>query len=173
MKIKISLLKSLIISSFMIVGGSFSVDYNRIPVKQEANQYLADFAPYTYNGNYYNSIDFTKSEGMNGDLRKAITSLIVPQGFYTYSGSGDSKYIATQLQYADEDPTNSSNMIYLYTRDSVAKNAAVTWNREHVWPQSLSNENWGDTKGGVDILHLRPTYSSVNTSRGNKCCSKK
>lgn len=168
MKIRISLLKSLIISSFMIVGGSFSVDYNRIPVKQEANQYLADFAPYTYSGNYYNAIDFSKSEGMNGDLRKAITSLIVPQGFYTYSGSGDSRYISTQLQYADEDPTNSSNMIYLYTRDSVAKNAAVTWNREHVWPQSLSNGNWGENKGGVDILHLRPTYNSVNSSRGNK-----
>ena len=112
------------------------------------------------------------SEGMNGNLRKSLSSLIYPSGFYSYSGSG-TNHLSTQLQYADEDPTNSSNMVYLYTRNSVTKTAAtvnsnVIWNREHVWCQSLSNDNWGTDKGGTDILHLRPTYASVNSSRGNK-----
>ena len=37
-----------------------------------------------------------------------------------------------------------------------------TWNREHVWPNSK-----GEGDGENDIMMLRPTSSSENTSRGN------
>ena len=61
--------------------------------------------------------------------------------------------------------------MYLYTRDSVKKNNSVSgngsWNREHVWPQSLSNNCWGESAAGADLLHIRPTYPSPNSSRGN------
>ena len=132
----------------------------------QATPYTGDYNPYTYDGDYYDTIDFDAEEGMYGSLRTSLTSLIRPAGFYTYGSSGET-HLSTQLQYADEDPNNSQNMIYLYTRDSVKKNAASSWNREHVWCQSLSNGNWGQTEGGTDILHLRPTYNSVNSSRGN------
>ena len=132
----------------------------------EAAQYLDDYERYYYTGVYYNSINFELEDGQNGLLRQALTSLIKPQGFYTYSGGG-ADALSSILQFADQDPTNSGNMVYLYTRDSVRKNAASSWNREHVWPQSLSNGNWGTGQAGTDILHIRPTYNSTNSARGN------
>lgn len=131
----------------------------------EATAHPANFAEYTYSGHYYDSITAT-GEGMSGTLRKALTDKINPDSVPTYGSSGQT-HLSTQLQYADEDPTNSSNMIYLYTRDSVTKNAANTWNREHVWPQSLSNGHWGRGRAGSDMLHIRPTYDSTNGKRGN------
>lgn len=130
-----------------------------------ATAHTQNFDPYTYSGSYYDSIT-NYGEGENGGLRKALTSKIFPSGWYSYSGQGEG-HLAEVLQKADEDPTNPSNMIYLYTRDSVAKNPATTWNREHCWPQSLSNKCWGQGKAGTDILHLRPTYNTTNSTRGN------
>lgn len=139
---------------------------------QSVNNVVAEvhkdnYDPYTYSGSYYSGINVSNlTEGLNGSLRTELTSLIYPEGWYTYSGKG-SNTLSTQLQYADEDPTNSSNMIYLYTRNSIRKNAASSWNREHVWPQSLSNNCWGEGKAGTDILHLRPTYNTTNSTRSN------
>lgn len=141
-----------------------------------AEQHIGDYAPYTYSGNYYKDINFDAEGGMNGALRTSLTTLIKPEEFYIYSGSGET-HLSTQLQYADEDPTNSSNMLMLYTRDSVTKTAAtvsgkIKWNREHVWCKNRSNTNWkkddgAEDEAGTDILHLRPTYSSTNSSRGD------
>ena len=157
-----------IITTFAVfsIGASLLINFNTTPTRVEAAQHSGNFDLYTYSGSYYDSIDFSASEGLNGQLRQDLTTLIYPKGWYTYSGSG-SDTLSDILQSADEDPTNSSNMIYLYTRDSVKKNAASTWNREHVWPQSLSNDCWGKTKAGTDILHIRPTYNSTNSSRSN------
>ena len=162
-----SLLKIVVLSAVFVIGASLAaIKQNNEPIRVEATQYLDDYSPYTYSGSYYDSIDFDKTGGLNGDLRKSLTSYIIPKAFYTYGSQGDT-HLATQLQYADEDPTNNKNMVYLYTRDSVAKNAASSWNREHVWPQSLSNGNWGTDEAGTDILHIRPTYNTTNGTRGN------
>ncbi len=115
---------------------------------------------------YYSSLGSNLSGGTNGTLRIALTSLIKPKGYYTYSGKGTGK-LSEVLQSADEDPSNPSNRIYFYTQESVKKNPAETWNREHVWPQSLSNNLYGTTGGGQDLLHIRPTYSKTNSTRGN------
>ena len=160
------LLKIVTMFTVFSVGASLAIHLNVTPKRVDAAQHLSNFDSYTYSGSYYDSINFDTGYGMNGSLRTSLTSLIKPAGFYTYSSDGET-HLATQLQYADEDPTNSNNMIYLYTRDSVKKNSASSWNREHVWPQSLSNGNWGTSQGGTDILHIRPTYSSTNSSRGN------
>ena len=163
---KKGLLRLITVSAVFVLGAFLTINHNVLPSKVEATPYLEDYAAYSYSGNYYNTIDFSKSDGMNGDLRKDVTSLIVPKGFYTYGSQGET-HLATQLQYADEDPNDSTKMIYLYTRDSVNKNAASSWNREHVWPQSNSNNNWGTDRGGADILHIRPTYNKTNETRGN------
>jgi len=42
-----------------------------------------------------------------------------------------------------------------------------TWNREHVWPQSLSNGMWGQSNGGSDLHHIRPVETGLNSARGN------
>ena len=163
---KKGLLRLITVSAVFVLGACLTINHNVLPSKVEATPYLDNYAAYSYSGNYYNTIDFSKSDGMNGDLRKDVTSLIVPKGFYTYGSQGET-HLATQLQYADEDPNDSTKMIYLYTRDSVNKNAASSWNREHVWPQSNSNNNWGTDRGGADILHIRPTYNKTNETRGN------
>ena len=155
-----------IFTAFAVVGASLSIHHNVKPTRVEAAQHIDNFASYTYSGNYYKNIDFSAAEGLNGKLRQDITDLIYPNGWYTYSGTGTGT-LSQILQQADADPTNSSNMIYLYTRDSVTKNAASSWNREHCWPQSLSNNCWGESKAGTDILHIRPTYNSTNSSRSN------
>lgn len=170
MKRKQNLIRLAILTTVFALGTTLTISITRASTKVEAAQYLDDYAPYTYSGDYYSSIDFTASEGLNGELRQAITELSIPNAFYTYGGTG-ANHLSTVLQSADEDPNNSNNMIYLYTRDSVAKNAASSWNREHVWCQSLSNGNWSGNKGekeaGTDILHIRPVYQSTNSSRGN------
>ena len=130
-----------------------------------ATSHPGNYDSYFYSGSYYSSIT-ERGEGLNGSLRTALTSYIHPNSVPSYSGSGDT-HLSTVLQYADEDPTNSANMVYLYTRDSVKKNAASSWNREHVWPQSLSNNCWGTGKAGADLLHLRPTYNTCNSTRSN------
>ena len=173
MRRKNTILKIAALFTAFILGTSCLTFFKNVnPTRLEATPYLEDYEPYYYNGSYYSSIDFSANTGMNGELRQSLTTLIKPKGFYTYGGNGTT-HLSTQLQYADEDPNNSSNMIYLYTRNSVQKsngtvNNTVIWTREHVWPQSLSNDNWGETEGGTDILHLRPTYHDVNSSRGNK-----
>ena len=168
MKSKKNLFKLAILSSVFCLGvGLATFKTNNSFSKAKAEQYIDDYDPYTYSGNYYSGIDFNDEGGMNGSLRTSLTSLIIPKAFYTYSGKSG-ECLANILQEADEDPNNHNNMIYLYTRDSVAKNPANSWNREHCWPQSRSNGNWGESKGGTDILHLRPTYGSTNSSRGNK-----
>ena len=139
-------------------------------VEVSATSHPGNYDEYTYSGSYYDSaISSSDTEGMNGTLRQHLTTLIHPaqNTTPTYSGSGSSNTLAILCQSADEDPLNSNNMIYLYTRDSVTKNAAQSWNREHVWPQSLSNGKWGQSRAGSDLLHLRPTYNTTNSTRGN------
>jgi len=78
------------------------------------------------------------------------------------------------LRYTDEDPTNTNNVLLIYTGRSQSKsftssgnNDPDAWNREHSWPKSRgfpSSDDWGYT----DIHHLRPSDASVNAARGNK-----
>ncbi|MFC4654548.1 endonuclease [Rheinheimera marina] len=80
----------------------------------------------------------------------------------------------TALEYTDEDPANSNNVILLYTGRSQAKsfragasNSQDAWNREHVWAKSHGFPNESQY-GYTDIHHLRPADVSVNSARGNK-----
>ena len=176
MTFKKNLLKLTIAASVFVLGASLTINSNVEPSRVVAEQHLDNFASYTYTGNYYDSIDFDATGGMNGDLRTSLTTKIKPADFYIYGGSGTNR-LSTQLQYADEDPTNDDNMVLFYSRDSITKTAAtvdgvIQWNREHVWCKNLSNTNWSKDSGaedeaGTDILHLRPTYSGINSARSD------
>ena len=163
---KKNLVKLASLTAVFAFGLGLALHTQKQPTAVEAAQITGNFTGYTYSGNYYDSLVTTGTDGINGTFNTALSSYIYPKAWYTYGGSG-SDHLSTILQSADEDPTNSANMIYLYTRDSVKKNAASSWNREHVWPQSLSNNNWGTDKAGTDILHIRPTYETTNSKRGN------
>lgn len=98
-------------------------------------------------------------------LKGALHTIISDQSTLTYSQVWDA------LKDTDEDPSNSSNVILLYSGRSEPKsdNGGGTdqWNREHVWAKS--HGDFGTATGpGTDIHHLRPADVSVNSIRGNK-----
>ena len=152
------------LTAVLTLGVSLYVNHNKPRTEINAAQVNENFAPYTYSGSYYSdhNIDFSAGDGMNGALRTKLRTELKPKGFVDYSSG-----LSTHCQQADEDPSNTNNMILFYTRDSVKKQAAGTWNREHVWPKNKSNGNWGTSQGGTDILHLRPTYVTPNSTRSN------
>ena len=143
---KKNLIKLVSLTAVFALGIGVAIKTQKQPIAVEAAQHADNYADYTYSGNYYNSITGSYTEGLQGTLRKALSSLILPKAWYTYSGSSNGT-LGKILQSADEDPTNSSNMVLFYTRDSISKRGSggstTDWNREHVWPQSLSNSHWG------------------------------
>ncbi|ASP48779.1 ExeM/NucH family extracellular endonuclease [Cognaticolwellia beringensis] len=79
------------------------------------------------------------------------------------------------LTQTDEDPSNTANVILLYSGISLPKMSNGSgsqstnqdnWNREHVWPKS-HGFSASSLEAYTDIHHLRPTDISVNSSRGN------
>ena len=77
------------------------------------------------------------------------------------------------LQESDIDPNNSSNVMLVYTGNSVSKtwDSGVTWNREHVWPQSrlgIAVDYQDDfASRATDIHNLKPCDPGENSSRSN------
>jgi endonuclease I len=121
---------------------------------------------YTVTDNDFLSMDlmtyYDSAEGLQGtDLEIALNTII---SNYTYVSYDDARYI---LDESDADPTNPNNVILVYTQDSVSGvwDAGATWNREHVWPQSLLGE---DTIMTADLHNLKPADPGENSSRSNK-----
>lgn len=104
--------------------------------------------------------------GKTGEpLKDALHAIISQQTKLSYDEVWEA------LQATDEDPTNSSNVLLLYSGRSQSKAShggdVGDWNREHVWAKS--HGDFGTATGpGTDIHHLRPTDVQVNSTRGNK-----
>jgi len=109
---------------------------------------------------------YDNAQGLTGDdLKTALHNIINNHHTLTYS------QVKNALKFTDEDPSNTSNVILLYTGWSYPKNnfggSADQWNREHTWAKS--HGNFGTSPpAGTDLHHLRPTDTSVNSKRGNK-----
>ncbi len=63
--------------------------------------------------------------------------------------------------WPDTDCTASSSQAQLFYSDEPSS----SFNREHVWPKSRAS--FYQNGGGCDLHHLRPTNSSVNSTRNN------
>ncbi len=118
-------------------------------------------------GKFYSTNSYyANANGLSGvELKRSLRIII------TNSHKKETTYaeLKTYLQKADEDPNNSSNMLLFYTGVSVKKTSNMnTWNREHVWAQSLTGGWFGTSGAGADMHHIRPCNPSVNSSRGNK-----
>ncbi|CAL9555988.1 endonuclease I family protein [Streptomyces cellulosae] len=106
------------------------------------------------------------AEGKTGEaLKSALNSIISDQTKLSYSAVWDA------LKDTDEDPSNSGNVILLYSGVSRSKSAnggnTGDWNREHVWAKS--HGDFGTSTGpGTDLHHLRPEDVQVNSIRSNK-----
>jgi len=113
-------------------------------------------------GGYYEGYDLTKT---GTDLKNEIKRRI-DTGF---SGIG---YNWWPVENADEDPNNSSNVIQIYSRISIAKNKHVSgstgWNREHVVPKSkLGCSAGGSANACSDYHNLWAADNKLNSIRGN------
>ncbi|MFJ5227278.1 endonuclease I family protein [Streptomyces sp. NPDC088400] len=109
---------------------------------------------------------YTGALGKTGtQLKSALHTIIKSQTKLSYA------QVWEALKETDEDPSNSSNVILLYTGRSQSKSTnggnSGNWNREHVWAKS--HGDFGTSTGpGTDIHHLRPEDVGVNSVRGNK-----
>ncbi len=109
---------------------------------------------------------YDDAEGLTGEQLLAALRTIINTGFIGVSYD-DARYI---LDETDADPDNPGNVILVYTQLSVSGvwDAGITWNREHVWPQSLLGESAGGTNSASDLHNLKPADPGENSSRGNK-----
>lgn len=115
---------------------------------------------------YYND-----AIGLTGSALQVALQEIISNGHVEHSYSD----VWTALQYVDEDPGNTDNVILFYTgrshdkddRDGQPGFDNQSWNREHIWAKSLGFPNEGQ-RGYKDYHHIRPTDKTVNSSRGNK-----
>ena len=84
-------------------------------------------------------------------------------------------YTATRaaIEFCDEDPANTNNVILVYARRSEPKSNFVNsppqnqteWNREHLWPNSLGLAS--DGPDYADLNNLRAADVTVNNTRAN------
>lgn len=111
---------------------------------------------------------YEAADGLIGQPLMLALRNIINTGF-TARSYGDASYA---LDDSDEDPVNPNNVILVYTGISVsgAWDGGATWNKEHVWPQSLLGVSVDNSYVGVgsDLQNLKPAEPSINSSRGNK-----
>ncbi|QWB99493.1 endonuclease [Mycoplasmatota bacterium] len=103
---------------------------------------------------------YESASGLSGDDLFYELNSIINQGFkqLTYD---DAKWV---LEESDRDPNNASNIILVYTRESIKGQWDYpNWNREHTWPQSKLS-----TSGQKSDMHnLKPSDVDENSRRGN------
>ncbi|MBT8318139.1 MAG: hypothetical protein HKP59_11000, partial [Lutibacter sp.] len=134
---------------------------------------------------YYNGLDFNKTEN---DLFLELSARIIDTHVgIPYTGSPVDVWDACKL--ADEDPTNTANVVLIYgfddtdgnittdrTRDKSLQDTGSgesgVWNREHVFAKSLANPGLVAESGlvspGSDVHNLRPADRDRNGDRSNR-----
>lgn len=121
----------------------------------------------TYSGSYYSSNGYSYSylSGLSGTTLKTALHSLMTDTHDTILSYDD---IRTYTAQSDADPNNSSKILLFYCGDSVSStwDSGSTWNREHVWCQSLGT--FTTSGAGADLHHLRPTDPTINSKRGNK-----
>ena len=111
---------------------------------------------------YYSNVDGTGLT-LKSQLQAAMSNGHVQRNYGNFRDMS---------RYIDTDPNNPSNILLVYNRASVSGSwdSGSTWNREHVWPQSLQPGSASNSSTGNlgDPHALRPANPSINSSRGNK-----
>jgi endonuclease I len=128
--------------------------------------------PYDPPVGYYNS-----ATGQGATLKSQLGTLMTfgPDGVL-FGGDDHIQRTYGAFRFAsvlfDTDPNNASNIILVYNEASVSGtwDSGATWNREHVWPQSLQPGSASNSTTGNlgDHFALKPANPGINSSRGNK-----
>lgn len=113
---------------------------------------------------YYADITATSGNELLGQLHDLITTTHTE--YTSYDDCKDPEIIKKT-----DGGSNSSSVMEFYSQADISSTwgggAVGTWNREHVWCQSLSNGLWGQSGGGSDLHHIRPVETRLNSTRGN------
>ncbi|MBQ7914417.1 MAG: endonuclease [Clostridia bacterium] len=113
---------------------------------------------------YYAGITATSGEQLLGQIHDLITKTHTK-----YTSYNDCKN--TTIIKTTDAGSKSGYVMEFYSQADIAgtwgSGNQGTWNREHVWPQSLSNDMWGQSNGGSDLHHIRPVETGLNSARGN------
>ncbi len=109
---------------------------------------------------------YSSATGTGATLKNQLTTILSTGHIQrTY---GDYRYAAALFE---ADPNHSGKILLVYNRASVnaAWDGGTTWNREHVWPQSLQPGSVSNSsRGNLGDHHaLRACNPSINSSRGN------
>ncbi|MFI1994839.1 endonuclease [Actinoplanes sp. NPDC020271] len=110
---------------------------------------------------------YAAASGKSGTALKAALHTIISTGVTKISYDA----VWDALKVTDQDPSNSANVILIYSGISRSKTLnggdSGDWNREHVWAKS--HGDFGTATGpGTDLHHLRPEDVAVNSLRNNK-----
>ncbi len=137
--------------------------YNDVVIQKDFVFTVIDLSQTVVYIGYYAGADDLFGEALKAFLHELINDHTV----ISYS------QVSEALKVTDLDPNNSENIILLYSGASIDKDnrcssscPSGSWNKEHVWPQSLGNFNTGDAPG-TDLHALRPTYVSINSIRAS------
>lgn len=108
-------------------------------------------------GNYYSSISDTDS---------GSTLLTNLHNLMDTTHTNYVSYSSLANHYKSSDPHSSGGVKCFYSGEKTS-----SFNKEHVWPQSSSGSSttqlYGESYGGSDLLHIRPTINTYNSKRGN------
>ncbi len=115
---------------------------------------------------YYAPITAASGTELLGQIHDLITTT------HTYYASySDCRDYAPTTDYAE----GGKSIVEFYTHETIVEytktgSDAGRWNREHVWPKSLSNNLWKGSNtvgGGADMHHIRPSEVKMNGVRGD------
>ena len=163
--------KSLLLLSTLTLASiaSFSflpIDNNNVnKVEASVGNYVTD--PETY----YDDVENL----MGNDLLLGLHDLMFEthKTYTSYADLGKNEY----QRYTDPYPGKDGYVIGFYSHRAIKADwDGNSYNREHVWAQSLSGKTtnggdddlYGTSGGGADMHHIRPEVSGLNKSRGNK-----
>ena len=119
----------------------------------------AETAYYTDNGYNVETLLSESGTQLFNDLQTLMTN--------THTHITSYSEIRDMFAGSDADPAVAGNIILCYSGASVngSWDSGVTFNREHVWPQSKGT--FGTSNAGADLHHIRPENQSVNSVRSN------
>ena len=147
---------------FAAIGVDMQAHMGTKEAQEAYNTYINKQSAY-YTGTY----SYSNLSALSGnDLFGALNTLM---GNTSRIGNSSFSYNSLRSEYknVDKDLNRSGYIIGYYNGASFSGvwDSGATWNREHTWPQSKGADK--SIPMGHDMQSVRPTHTSVNSSRGN------
>ena len=117
---------------------------------------LSSKAKAYYTGNY----TYAKLSAKSGSTLRTTLRTLIKSNYKTVGYNG----LKTYFKYTDAYQGSTSKMLLFYSSATTTSSwdSGKTWNREHMWPQSLG----GNAVEG-DLAAMRPCDPTANSTRNN------